>query len=308
MDCTCISGFGNTGAPNCNVALDVAKQLIFVPYFKADGTVNGIDLAGLSVIDQAFLDAKFKANDANERWYPTPEIKNIEDIRGDDIVETFEDATTAFIQEGPRTFNGFIVGAAPQFKGIIDSLRCKKVGVFTIDKSGNLGGDNSVAGKLNPVRLQDNSLSTGFVKTTDTTIQKVSIGFTVDQLMDDANIGIIEATNITGVLLGATGLLDAIAVTPVEDISATGFKVTLNTLYGGALSKVKAKGLEVGDFEIFDNTGSATVTPTSVTEAPEGVYTFVIPSTVASTLTVGNKATGELDKGYDINDFTVVTP
>lgn len=309
ISCTCISGLGNTGLPNCLTAFDVAKKLILVPYFKADGSVNGIDLTGLTEIDQAFLDSKFYANDPDERWYPTPELKNVTDERADDIVEEFEDGTQAFIQEGARSFSGFIVGGSPAFKGQIDAWRCKTVGVYFVDKSGNLIGNDEGDGQLNPIRVADETLSVTFVKTTDTTIQKIQIRFNVDSLMDDADISLIESANITGNLKGANGLLDALSAN-VINITVNGFKCDFVTRYGGVLSRTPVQGLDDSDFELFNETQSSAVALTSVTEDPAGTYDFVYtaPVTAADVIRVGNQTSGELSKGYDVVTFTVVTP
>jgi len=309
MKCTCLTGFGNTGLPNCVSAFDVTKQLIFVPYFKEDGTINGIDLTGLTGLDQAFIDSKIKALLPDDRWYITPEIKNVTDERAEDVTEEFDDTTSVFIQEGARTFTGIVVGAPPQFKGELDKIRCVKGGYYVVDKSGNLIGDNSREGFLDPIRIQDQSLSVGFVKGTDTTIQKVSISFTVSMTMDDANISMIESSNISGTLLGARGLLSVYKESD-SSISTAGFTVTLGANYGGVLSKTKAKGLELADFAAFNTTQSSAETLASVTETSDGVYAFVYDSavTAADLITVSNKASGDLSKGYDIVPFTILTP
>lgn len=308
MECTCASGLGNTGVPSCQAVFDVTKQLIFVPYFKDDGTINGIDLGGLNEIDQAYLDSRLRALDPDSRWYITPELKNVVDERGDDVQETFEDTTVAFIQEGPRTFTGITIGQSPVLKGQLDSFRCKVIGVYAVDKSGNLIGSNAREGFLDPVRLQEQTLSPKLVKGTDTTVQKVQIDFTVNQLEDDANLSYIGASNITGALLGANGLLDVVAE-EATDISTTGFTVKLNTLFGGVLGKTPAEGLETADFSAYNVTDDSTVTLTSVTEGEDGEYVFVFPAaTSADVIRISNKDSGDLTKGYDIETFTVTIP
>ena len=307
MKCTCIVAHGNTGVPNCQAVFDVTKKAILLPYFKNDGTINGMDLTGLAVIDQVYLDAKTQALSASDRWYPTPEMKNIEDVRAEDILESFEDGTSVFIQEGARTFLGLFVGQSPQFKGQLDKWRCETVGVYLIDKSGNLIGDNSRDGFLDPIKVQKDSISVGLQKGTDTTLQKVTFGFTVDQLMDDAKLSMISASNITASLSSVGGLIDASAINTTS-ITTTGFVLDMVTPYGGVISRTKALGLELADFKLYNATQSAAIVATTVTE-DEGNYTFVIPAqNSADVINVTNKDSGTLDKGYDITAFNVTIP
>ena len=312
--CSCDTGGGNTGVPSCFAIFDVTKRLIFVEYFKEDGTINGIDVENdlnSGVLDQAFLDGKLQNLDGNLRWYPTPELKNITDERADDINEEFEDTSQVFIQEGARTFNGLYVGADPEWIKKMKSWRCLEKGVFYVDKSGNLIGAEKVDGILYPVLLEKESLSIKLVKGTDTTKQKAQVIFQINQLEDDGDLKMISAAEITADLLGSTGLLDVqaeISGAPNAPTTTT-FQATMKTCYGTAVNPILAEGLEAADFDVFNETGSAAVTLTSVTETSPGVYDFLYPAqTAGDVLRVSNKTTGTLDKGYDIETFRVTIP
>jgi len=309
--CKCDTGGGNLGRPNCFGVFDVTKQAILVEYYTPSGAVNGIDISLLSaggVLDQAFLDSKVKDLNSKTRWYPTPELKNITDERADDITEEFEDTSSVFIQEGARTFNGLIIKGDPVLLGNLQSWRCLTVGVFFIDKSGNLIGKQTRAGYLDPILLQDESFSPALIKGTDTTKQKNSIKFIVSQLENDANLTMIEGAKITANLLGVSGLIDVFAETPTN-ITTTGFDVVLNTGFGGITSPIVAEGLTASDFSIFNETTQLAVVPTSVTEVSAGNYTFVIPAqTSLDVLTVSNTLISPLTKNYDLTPFTVAIP
>jgi len=111
-------------------------------------------------------------------------------------------------------------------------------------------------------------------------------------------------------LISAGGLIDVNAGTPAN-VSTTGFEVQLNTPFGGVTSPIPAEGLGLADFEVFNNTASASVTITSVTESSvtEGLYTFVIPAqTAADELIVTNTSVSPLTKNFDLNKFTVTIP
>lgn len=308
-DCTCAVGGGNTGQDNCFSIFDVTKKVVLLEYLKQDGTVNGIQLSALTngTIDQTFLDSKFRANSSRDRWYPTPELKNIVDERADDIVEEFEDTSSVFIQEGARNFAGTIIKGDPILLGNLQKWRCLTIGVYFIDKSNNLIGKMDRPDYLDPIRLQNESFSPALIKGTDTTKQKNMIKFIVNQLERDANLRMIESSKITGDLLGAGGLVDVFAGT-VSNTTTTSFDVVLTTGFGGVTSLNPAEGLVGTDFSIFNETTQLPVVVTTATESltTPGLYAFVIPTqSLTDVLTVSNTATDPLPKRYDVVDFTV---
>ena len=313
--CSCDTGGGNTGAPTCYGVFDVTVQIILVNYFKPDGTINGIDISTLAVggtiLDQAFLDALVKDINPLTRYYPTSNLKNIVDERADDIVEEFEDTSSVFVQEGARAFEGLLIKGDPVLLAAYQSWRCQTSGVFMIDKSGNLIGDKSVPGFLNPILLQDDSFSAGLIKGTDTTKQKVRIRFIISSLFDDANLGMIEAVSITAALKGVRGLIDVNAGVP-SGILLTEFTVQLNTPYGGVTTPIAAEGMTLADFEMNEvSPAPGPIVITSVTESvvTPGLYTFVFPAQLSGDLLrISNAAPGPLAKNFDLNTFDVLLP
>ena len=109
MACKCDVGLSNTGTA-CTPLQAVARQYILTPKFKADGTLNKLDIT--STLNTAFWTSQVNAT-AEERWYPLPRVQNVTDEKGDNIVQSFNDGSTAFIAEGARTVVGFLPGQAP---------------------------------------------------------------------------------------------------------------------------------------------------------------------------------------------------
>lgn len=310
--CSCDTGGGNLGRPNCFPKSGVTQQIILTEYFKTDGTVNGILLSSLSgVLDQAFLDTKFKATNPVERWFITPLIENIVDVREDDINQTFNSTNELFVRKGARKFEGMIPNGDPVLMGRLESWKCQTAGYYEVDIEGNLVGVLSTDGlSLNPIRIQDSSFSAGLVKATDTELAMDSIKFTVHQFEDDSSLSIIAADNITGVLKGARGLVDAIALA-ATGISATGFTVQINTLYGGSLAPIPAIGLLTADFsgvELSPTPGPAVITSVTESLVTAGEYVFVITSTSGDEFRYGNTLASTLGNIYDIVDFDVTIP
>jgi len=313
--CACNSGGGNTGRPSCYDVFGTAKKLIFVEYYKPDGTINSVDVSALTggKLDQTYLDARVKDANPRTRWYPTPNLTSVTDERADDITEEIDNTQTVFLEEGVRAFEGFALKGDPIFVGNMNSWKCITAGVFAVDKDGNLQGSETVAGFLYPVRLQDESLSAQLIKASvsNSTSAKTRIKFAISELEEDSNLKMLEAVDITADLKGATGLIDVIAGTPTA-VSTTGFTVQLNTTYGGITNPIPAEGLTTSDFsmvEISPVPGVAVITSATESLITPGLYVFVIAvQTSADVLEVRNQTPGPLAKNYDLTAFQVTIP
>lgn len=295
--CSCPEGLLNLGTPSCDGVQSVTKKLIYVPIRNSAGVRNSI--LSTDVIDEAFLTAKINHADETQRWYPSPFIENVEDVKGDSTFESLNSGKNIFIQEGVRTFNGVHIKQGSTFLGKLKSGRCVDFGVYMIDIDGSLIGSISTDGlELYPVAVDKDTFNPVMVKATDTTVAKISVSFEFSRIERDENLRPINASEITADLLGASGLLDATTV--VTAPSTTGFTATVSTDYGSFANKIKVEGLLLADFALYNNTDTASVTITSVTETTAGVYTFVIPAqTAADSLT--------LTPSKDGFDFTAVT-
>ena len=216
--CDCASnGMNNTGYA-CVPIFGTTKMLFFVPTYKADGTRNYISSG--TTLNQAFFDAKIASDTAAaERWYPSPQMKNVVDERGDPTYETFDDLSVVFIQENSRKFMGEItvlpeIGAvAPQLKGKLESSRCTSFSVYYVDIFGNLIGkyEGTDKTKLYPEAIDAQSLYVGFKKSSlkDKTSQKLILAFNVNTTESDSDYAMIQCSDLNGVvLLNIRGLID----------------------------------------------------------------------------------------------------
>jgi hypothetical protein len=275
--CKCGVGLSNTGTA-CTPIMQVAKKVILVPYFNDDGEINSIDLTG-GPFNAAYFSALVNHADNSQRWFPLPELKNVIDERAENRTETFEDGSSVFISEGDRSFTGILVKGTPKLKGKIEAARCVEVGVYIVDKNGNLIGvhdeDNDL---LLPIKLDEASVSARLMKTTDTTIQKLELKFNFHSDEKDELLAMIACDELDYNVLLLKGLLDIHAV--YSDISTTGFTVKLNTEYGTPLSPVVDEGLVAGDFALYNDTDSANVVVATATESAPGTYdiTFLAQS------------------------------
>jgi hypothetical protein len=302
--CKCENTLGNTGTPTCESIASVTKKLIFVPYYDEDGNINKIDTS--ATLDQTWLDALLNHADSDKRWYPTPEIKNVSDERGEPKYEEFGDGTKVLIQDGARAFKALFVGVSSTFLSKISDNRCADLGVYHIDKNGNLIGTEIVDGYLYPTRIEKSSYLAKLIKAQDGAVQKVELSFEYHGDEDDADLRMIKASEFaSGVrMLLTTGLMDVTAV--ITSPTTTGFVATLNTDYGSVANKIKANGWVAADFVLYNETDSLSVAITSVTETSDGVYTFVIPAQTSGDVLRLSKAAAK--KKYDLSNATVTIP
>jgi len=294
--CPCNVSFGNTGKANCEPIQDVTAKLIFVRTFADDGTKNAIPVG--TEVDDAYITARLNDPDVSKRWYPSRRLVSVEDVRGDNTTESI-DGVDYITDKGQRTFVGFSPKTDSVYLGKIAQGECGQFSVFTVDKSNRIIGETSTDGlNLYPVAIEEGTYYTRLVKTTQATVQKTEIGFTYSILANDADLRMILAT---GDILGATGLLDVNAANSGE--STTGFVSVLTLDYGYYGANLAVVGWLLADFALYNVTQDTAVVITSVTEAPDGTYTFVIPAqTAADELTL----TGVKD-GFEL-ESTILIP
>jgi hypothetical protein len=284
--------------------MEVVEKFIEVSYFKADGTINEIDLT------DTFNLAYFTnlVNDADEtlRWYPLPFVKNMVDERADSDFESFDDKTRIERQVGIRSVKTIITtlgnnagAVSPQMVGKINDKKCKVSGLFGVTKSKQLVGEMINDGFLAPIRIDNGSLMAILVKTGSGAItQKINLGFDWHIDVQDERLRTLEADEMTTDISLLNGLLDVTST--YSAIGQTSFKATLKTIFGTVLNPLLVEGLVAGDMALYNITDSANVTITSAVEAPDGTYTISYASqTVADVL--------RLTVSKDGYDFTAVT-
>jgi len=298
--CSCEVSFLNTGLPNCIPAYRVWKKLIIVPLTANDGTKNKI--LSSDTLNAAFFNGKINNVDSSKRWYPLPKMKNVESTKADSILESFADQSQLFVAEGVRGFTGQLVNQSATFAGQLKAARCTDFGFYAIDGNGSLYGyTNNETGVIYPIPVDKNTWNPIWTLPTDTTVEKVTLNFQFDATLQDEYIGQIVSSDITGInLLDVSGLIDIFS--EVVSCSTTALVVKMYNRYGSAFNKLPMEGLIIGDFfdtvggavgKLYNVTDSAAVTISSVTESPDGTYTFAFTAqTVADVLRVTPVKTG----------------
>jgi hypothetical protein len=268
--CNCNVGLSNTGRPGCVPLQSVTSKLIMVPLAANDGTLNGIDLAAAlptwsDLINEA---------DASKRWFPIPEFENVELPKADSQFEEANSGRMAFLRQGKRSFAGELWGddSTPTLLGKLSAGRCVQFGVYIVDVNGNLIGSKS-NGFLYPIPVDEQSWDPKFMFATDSTVQKIMLGFDFYRLFDESTMYMITTTEAGINFNDLTGLID-VNLTVDSQVTTVSVTVLAAFDYGTALNPILFQGAtNSADWSIYNVTTSTLIgVPAGVTEAPAGTY------------------------------------
>lgn len=303
--CKCSATLSNTGAPSKQRVVNQGAKLIAVPIKADDGTFNVI--LNTDTIDQTFLDAKINNDDPSKRWYPIGEFKSVEDVRADPITEGFTDGSSGVSQQGVRTFVGWLLDFAPAYIENLGGFKCIKFGLYIIDECGNLQGSVSQDGlQLKPIKVNELSWNPTLVKGSPTAVEKVQLAFEFAQIEADSNLRVINEDEVTADLLAAEGLV--VLDGAISSITTTGFFMALTIDFDDFLDLREVIAWVLADYDLFNVTTNLSIVITSVTEAPEGGYTFVFPiQTSADILRLKNNKTTGLKPGFALEELITIT-
>ncbi|HKZ36096.1 MAG TPA: hypothetical protein VJ184_00495 [Chryseolinea sp.] len=308
--CKCGVSLSDTGF-DCTPVQEVTYKLMAVQTFDSTGTRNKIPFT--ATLNQAYFDALINNTDKSKRWYPLPAMKAVEDVRGDNRTEEFPDQTMEFIAEGARKFKAWIVGGnaganSPQMKQLIENIRCGDYSFYIVTVKNQLIGNISTDGLyLEPIEIDEQSISAQFIKKTDTTVQKLQLTFNWSQIASDANLRMIDCDELGDAnLQGLRGLLGVCA--RIINITYTTLKFSLESVFGTPTSPITADGLVVTDFvssvggatsKLYNETTTSDVAITGLTESPDGTYELTFAAQILGDVLVIKP----LKTGYD---FTCV--
>ena len=269
--CNCDVTLSNTGTPNCAPIMGVGVKPIMVPLVADDGTENVITIATYTGT-QVEWDARTENVDRSKRYYPLPEFKNVEDVKGDTIFESFNDTSNLFVQEGTRTYTGILPNETPNLLGNLKNAKCTKFGLFIVDDGGNLIGNISDDGlSLEPIPVDQNTWNPILIKTTDTTVQKIQLSFEFSRFAKDEDLRVIKSSDSAINLLDLDGLIDLIATFANEALTGVEASITYDR---GEAAKIPFGDVVFGEWTLFNKDTQLAVTVLTGPEAPEATYTL----------------------------------
>lgn len=310
----------NTALPLCIKTQKVVKKIIFQQLTTNAGVLNYVDAS--TTLNLAWFNA-LKANvDKSIRFYPTPEMKNVDTPKPEPKMEIWKDGSEFFVSELARKFSGIFPATPAMFKGALEAARCNNgLGVYLIDVEGNLIGLDPTVGttgtpgtKLYPIPINAQSVCAELVFGNDDNTQQIKLAFQFPQKISDAQFSMIDGAAFPDFdITSVSGLLNVnIVVTPTPtDTSAV---LVITTPSPDLSAPVAVTGLVAANFtghtgvasKIYNSAAAADVTVSAVVESPAGTYTLTYISTAVGTMV---PRVSEL-VGYDSTNqkTTFVTP
>jgi hypothetical protein len=267
-----------------------AQSFFIVPLTDDAGASNFV--ANGTTMNNSFISQRLNDTDASQRWYLLKNVKNaIIAERGDDVLESFDDGSSTFVEEGVATTSFIIASQTPTLIGKIKSHRCNKNGFFYVDKDGRLWGAGDTSGNLFPIAIEDQSLSVKAAYPTPTTNYNIPVSFKWRKDMFDEDLAYWD-NSVTWSTPSLSSLLDVNALVN-GNAGQTSFEVKLTYDYGAQNSKQVVESLVAGDFTLYNETDAASVAILSAVENPSGTYTITYSSqTISDVLTLSATKTG----------------
>jgi hypothetical protein len=294
IGCDCNAGLSNTGRPNCVPIFGITSSLIIVPITANDGTKNRIDL---SAPVPTWSDLVNEA-DASKRWFPLPAFENVELPKADSLFEEANSGRQVYLRQGKRSFSGelWAEDSTPTFLGKLEKSRCVDFGIYIVDVNGNLIG-SEVGGYLFPIPVDNPSWDPKFMFATDSTTQKIMLGFDFDRLFEESTMYMVNVDEAGLDFTTLEGLVDVNLLSLV--ITTTGATFEASFDYGTAYNKIIYQGATLpADWSVTNVTTASTFTPDSVVENPDGTY--ALDWTISGVVVVGNSVKIEVVKnGFD---------
>jgi len=275
QECNCDTGLFNLQPSSCVATPGIARKFVFVEYFKADGSVNGVNLS--NPFGEAEIDALLAQSDKNLRWFLSDRFKNFVTERADPNFETV-DNENLFISQGTRTMTGNFYAAGADLAAKLDGNRCVELGVFMIDSANGINGVVTRDLFLDPIRLNKETFFSKINFPTESNRFNVMFSTEWDRLVKDGDLRTLAFSDHKTDLLNKVGLIDVLARFGTASL-ATEISIELYDVDGSAAGD-PFTGLVLGDFTITNETIAASITASAAIESPNGTYTFTIPAQV----------------------------
>jgi hypothetical protein len=286
-NCNCDTGLFNLQSGSCLINPAITRKFVFVEYFKADGTINGIDLS--APFGEAEIDALLNQTDKKLRWFLSDTASNFVTERADPNTETI-DNVNFITSQGIRTMTADFLASSSELAKKIDSNNCVEMGVYLVDEDNGISGILSRDGFLDPIRLERNAFGK-VIFPTESTIFKVMFSSTWQKSVQDGDLRVLTYSDHQTDMLNKRGLVDVNA-SDVSVLTATTATIRFTTNDGSAYGSAFT-GLVFGDFAMFNSTTNLAVGVTGSAENPDGTYAVTFdPQTAADLGTITATSAG----------------
>jgi hypothetical protein len=277
-NCNCDTGLFNLQSGSCLINPAITRKFIFVEYFKADGSINGIDLA--SPFGETEIDALLNQADKGLRWYLSDTASNFVTERADPNTETI-DNVNYITSQGIRTMTADFLASSAELAKKIDSNNCVEMGVYLVDEDNGISGILNRDNYLDPIRLERNAFGK-VIFPTESTIFKVMFSSTWQKSVQDGDLRVLTFADHQTDMLNKRGLID-VKESNAAALTSTTATVRFTTVDGSAYGSAFT-GLLVGDFTMFNSTTQLPVVVTLAVENPDGTYELTFAAQTATDL------------------------
>ena len=286
-ECNCDTGLFNLQSGSCIVHPGITRKYIFVEYFKADGSINGVDLS--ATFGEAEINALLNQSDKALRWYLSDSISNFVTERGDPNTETI-DNVNFITSQGVRNMSSDFLASSAELAKKINGNNCVDMGVYLIDEDNNINGIVNRDLFLDPIRLERNSFGK-VVFPTESTIFKVSFSSTWQKSVKDGDLRSLSFNDHGTDILAKRGLID-VNESNSDAVTSTTATVRYTTVDGSANGSAFT-GLLFGDFTMFNSTTQLAVVVSASVENPDGTYELTFAAQTATDVgTISATSTG----------------
>jgi len=266
---------GNLGDVQCAFDPASLKRVIFAPLIGSDGSQNVF--ASESAVTKSALQALFDESNEEDRLYPLPvKGKNIGIEVADALIQEYDDGSKNFRKPGRKTITSWLVGSHPLLIRQLEAFRGQAVGFYGGDVNGNFWYQSDVAqtGEVQPIPIDSGSIQTEYIYPKIGEAGYLLVSFEMD---DSAISSLFRYIPFANLDFNINSPVDVYALRDTKSVysneSTTEFTADIQTIYNEPVT-----GLIITDFTLYNNTTSAAIVITSVTESADGIYDFVIPA------------------------------
>lgn len=273
VGCSCGSGNGNTGLPQCISNLGITIGNGIQQMVADDGTRNGYDLS--ASLGTKFVDS-LTDTDVTKRMYPLRDFKNMDFPKEDTQYATNTDGSKTFLREGIQSFTAELHDVPAGFDSKLQNMKCKNNGVWGFSVEGAYG--MLVGTMWYPINI--NSFAPTFKMRTPAAPQMEMVAYDWDGTANAGQLWLVPWADLGTTYEAMLGLLDANfeeQAAPVAALGSTTVEVRVTTDYGaGLLTSQTVDGLITADFILYENGVDVTVASGFVaTETVDDKYTGV---------------------------------
>lgn len=295
----CLCGVMPTfGQPGCYQTMGYPVKIGFQDVKDSSGASNGI--SATDTLNDAFISALINNSDTSKRLMLTPSVVNFTGNREEMLTYTANNVNYK-ASEGNRPVQFEIIeGATPQLLGELKKLECRNIMFYGITDESQLTGNGKDANLLRGYKVEKGTFDARFVGNQREDTARIVVSFVISIVEKDEDAAFIAYdpdSTADGVL--TVDLLSYVDLIPVvmslgsPTPTTTGFVSKIDTIYGAKFDAAVFSGGVLADFTLYNETTASSVVITSVTEAPDGTYTFVIPAQAsADVLTLTFAKTG----------------